>query len=74
LTWNTKEDIWMMKLITERKLPETKRQILAELMPVFDPLGIFTPVILRAMQIYSQITKEAHGNRDLKISGEMIKE
>jgi Pao retrotransposon peptidase len=60
LTWNTREDKWIMKLVTEQKLLKTKPQILAELMSIFDPLGFVTPIILRAKQIYSQIDKEAH--------------
>ena len=48
-TWNTKQDTLSLKSssVLDDNTPPTKRSVLKQLASVYDPLGLFSPVLLR---------------------------
>lgn len=59
LIWNSQTDCLQYMVSTESHVRATKRNILAEIAKVFDPLGLVGPVVIRAKLIMQNLWKEA---------------
>ncbi|XP_064117869.1 uncharacterized protein LOC135223337 [Macrobrachium nipponense] len=57
LHWNYKTDHLSIKPLTFEEAPLTKRLLLKNLSKVFDPLGLFAPIIVRAKVLMQKIWK-----------------
>jgi len=67
--WNT-DQLYLNRFIIERNL-NTKRKILAETCKIFDPLGFFYPVTIRARMLVQELWKN-RSDWDEEVSAEVV--
>lgn len=60
LYWNIENDVFSFHVTANNKIP-TRRNILALVSSVYDPLGFLAPFILKARQILQELCKARYG-------------
>lgn len=79
IRWNTKHDTLPIKIDFDLAAKaETKRQIIAEIAAVYDPLGIITPMIVKAKILIQHIWQISNQKKnygwDEKLPAEIVEE
>lgn len=59
-TWNPNSDNLCCTTQTSKKEIITRRDVVSEIFKIFDPLGLFTPVVIKAKIVMQELTRQGY--------------